>query len=79
MASNSKADIRPDDVLPFGMFVQRHANIASPGSLRWQIFCSAQNGLDEAGAILRRGRKVFIVVPRYMDWLVGQGNARQVA
>jgi hypothetical protein len=29
------------------------------------------NGLAASGAIVRRGRKVLIVVPRYAAWLTG--------
>jgi hypothetical protein len=29
------------------------------------------NGLAASGAIVRRGRKVLIVVPRYAAWLAG--------
>ena len=49
-------------------FSQKHP--AFPiGGLRWQIFNSRTNGLDEAGAILRVGRKVLIDEDRFFAWL----------
>ena len=65
-------NIEPDALVTVREFVARHPNLGSEASLRWQLFCSSQNGLDEAGAIVRRGRRVFIVVPRYVDWITGK-------
>lgn len=63
-------NIGPDDLLPPNTFAARYPNLTTPGGIRWQIFCADHNGLADAQAIVRRGRKVFIVVPRYLDWLV---------
>lgn len=46
------------------------SNPAFPvGGLRWQIFNADKNGLKEAGAIVRVGRKVLIDVDKYFDWI----------
>lgn len=42
------------------------------GGLRWQIFNEETNGLKDAGAIVRIGRKVLINVDRYFDWIDSQ-------
>ncbi len=39
------------------------------GGLRWQIFNSATNGLDEDQVIIRVGRKVLIDEDRYFNRL----------
>ena len=39
------------------------------GGLRFQIFNEEKNGLKEAGAIVRIGRKILIDVPRYFHWI----------
>ena len=44
------------------------------GGLRWQIFNEDTNGLKEAGAIVRVGRKVLIDVDRYFDWVYAQNQ-----
>ncbi|MEW8074145.1 MAG: hypothetical protein AB2826_27435 [Candidatus Thiodiazotropha sp.] len=41
----------------------------SEGGVRWEIFNEETNGLKESGAILRKGRRVFINVPRYFQWI----------
>lgn len=46
----------------------------SEASIRWQIFNAHKNGLDQAGAIRRAGRRVYIVAERYLAWLDSQGN-----
>jgi len=51
-------------------FVVRHASEGwTEGSIRWLIFCAAANGLDDAGAIVRQGRRVFIDEERFFSWL----------
>lgn len=46
--------------------------------LRWQIFNESTNGLAKSGAILRRGRRVYIDVDRYFAWL-DQANGVKAA
>ena len=41
----------------------------SDASIRWLIFNSASNGLDDAGAVMRLDRRVFIDVDRFFDWM----------
>ena len=56
------------------------------GGLRWQIFNEDTNGLREAGAIIRIGRKVLIDTNRYFQWVYAgnkivsrnNGNLREV-
>ena len=38
-------------------------------SIRWAVFKADQNGLAESGAMFRKGRRVFIVEDRYLNWL----------
>ena len=42
------------------------------GQIRWLIFNSHSNGLDEAGAIVRMPRRVFIDIDRFFEWLEQQ-------
>jgi len=44
------------------------------GGLRWQIFHEKTNGLYEAGAIIRIGRKVLIDSNRYFKWIYNQNQ-----
>ena len=46
--------------------------------LRWQVFNSASNGLDEYSAVVRIGRRVYLDVDRYWEW-VSSGRAARVA
>ena len=40
--------------------------------VRWWIFNAAQNGLADAGAILRIGRRVYLDVDGFDRWLASQ-------
>lgn len=64
-------------ILTVKQFVEKHP--AFPlGGMRYRIFNSAQNGLDESGAIIRDGRRVLIDEERFFEWL-RSGNSKGVA
>jgi len=42
------------------------------GGVRYQIFNEDENGLKEAEAIIRLGRKVLIDVEKYFQWVYAQ-------
>jgi len=60
--------------LTVNQFVTRHCAFTH-GGLRAQIFNEDKNGLREAGAILRNGRKVLIKESAYFAWLEAQNKA----
>ena len=43
----------------------------SEGGLRWDIFNAKVNGLEESGAMARRGSRVYLWRNRYLEWLSG--------
>jgi hypothetical protein len=49
------------------------------GQIRWLIFNSKQNGLDDAGAIVRMPRRIFIDVDRFFEWLDAQQTGKAAA
>ena len=48
----------------------------SEGQLRWWIFTSKQNGLDAVNAVVRVGRRVYIDVDKFADWIEQQNDLR---
>lgn len=48
--------------------------IFTESSLRWQMFNSATNGMDEYNVIVRLGKRVFIDVVNFEQWLASQKN-----
>ena len=54
---------------------QKHPDVITEGGLRWQIFNEDSNGLKEAKAIIRLGRKVLIDTDRYFEWVYSQTQA----
>jgi hypothetical protein len=72
------------DLVRPNTFIQRVPDIATAGSLRWQLNRSSENGLDASGAVIRKHTCshskrpiVFIDVPAYFRWL--RGDAKAVA
>lgn len=67
-------DIDLTQVLPLARFVERHPDLGkSVAAVRWEVFRADENGLSKAGAVIRQGRRVYICVPRYRDWLLAHG------
>lgn len=49
----------------------------SEGQLRWWIFTSASNGLDAVNAVIRVGRRVYIDLDRFDEWIEQQNRRRE--
>jgi hypothetical protein len=43
-----------------------------PGAIRWDILHEKENGLREARAIVRRGRRILIDRDAYLRWMLGR-------
>lgn len=66
-----------DDVMSVKAFVRRYPDLdQTEKAVRWDIYNAAHNGLAEYGAVIRKGRRTFLVVPKYRDWLFGRGGAK---
>lgn len=46
-------------------------------SLRWMVFNEGSNGLRDAGAIVRLGRRVYIDLDRFDAWLTSKESRHQ--
>lgn len=82
MESNSAQVSASNNLVRPNRFTQLYPEVATVGALRWQLNNSASNGLDAAGAVIRKhtrpGSKrpiVYIDVPRYFAWLRGDAKA----
>ncbi|WP_123591687.1 DNA-binding protein [Salinisphaera orenii] len=49
------------------------------GQIRWWIFNSANNGMDDAGVILRVGRRVYLDPDRFFGVWVARQNREGAA
>jgi hypothetical protein len=48
----------------------------SEGQLRWWIFMSRTNGLADANAVVKVGRRVYIDLDRFEGWIEEQNRHR---
>lgn len=51
----------------------------SEGGIRWAIFNRETNGLEESGAIVRNGSRVYLDRERYLSWLAGDTGTAPAA
>jgi hypothetical protein len=62
---------RLDDLLTPAALVGRYPDLCSMSQVRYWIHKEHHNGLADSGAIIRKGRRLWINVPRFRDWLCG--------
>ncbi len=43
-------------------------------AIRWHLFNRELNGLSKSGAVIKSGRRVFLDLPVYIEWLKSQGG-----
>jgi len=69
---------RSPNLLTVPQFVEQNPAF-TVGGLRWLIFNEEKNGLKEAQAIIRLGRKVMIDADRYFNWLYEQNGQNRIS
>lgn len=60
-----------DDVMALPKFIKRYPDLLSMNQLRWLYFHRETNGLTKSGAVVKTGGRLFVVVPRMRDFLLG--------
>jgi len=53
--------------------VQRHPAL-TPGGIRWMLFHRETNGLQKSGAIISRGRRLYLDEVRFLNWFASAGG-----
>ena len=46
----------------------------TPGGIRWDLFNRNSNGLATSGAIISKGRRIYIDPDLYLEWLRGDDH-----
>jgi hypothetical protein len=59
-----------DDIKTIPAFCKRYPDIANEQQLRWAIWKRDVNGLTAAGAVFKRGGRWYVLVPKYLDWIL---------
>jgi hypothetical protein len=62
-------DIALDDLATPNHVIERHPEILNSARLRYLLRERESNGLVESGAVLQKGRRLLIAVPRFIQWL----------
>lgn len=62
-----------DDFARPEVFAKRYPDVVgSPSRLRYLLRHRDGNGLTRSGAVVQRGRQLFICVPAFRDWIIGK-------
>jgi hypothetical protein len=70
-------NLQPEDIMPLDAFLtsERTNHLATESRIRWQIYKRKENGIDRSGAIVKRGGRWYVVVPRYLQFLLNETGA----
>jgi len=52
---------------------ERHPALTR-GGIRWMLFHREANGLARSGALIHRGRRIYLDEGRFLEWFVSQGR-----
>jgi len=61
------------NLLTVKQFIEKHQAFCN-GGVRQQIFKAEENGMNEAGCLVRVGRRVLIDEEKYFDWIIKESN-----
>jgi hypothetical protein len=59
-----------DDFKTIPAFCKRYPDVTNEQQLRWAVWKRDQNGLAQAGAVFKRGGRWYVLVPKYIDWIL---------
>ena len=64
-----------DDIEALPHFVENHPNVASENQIRWWIYQREQNGIERFGAVVKKGRRWFVNLPKLREWILAGDEA----
>lgn len=71
----SERTIDLDDLARPETFARRYPDVVgSTSRLRYLLRHRECNGLTDSGAVVQRGRQLYIVKPRFRDWLINNSD-----
>jgi hypothetical protein len=67
--SIAEQDITLDDLVVPNTLIREYPEVLSSSRLRYLLRERDNNGLVESGAVMQKGRRLVIAVPRFLKWL----------
>ena len=58
-----------DDWKTISALAKRYPDVMTEDQLRWAIFRREQNGLAKSGALSKKGKRWYVCIPRFLNWL----------
>jgi hypothetical protein len=62
-------DITLDDLATPNQIIERYPEVLHSARLRYLLRERDNNGLVESNAVMQKGRRLVIAVPRFLKWL----------
>jgi hypothetical protein len=59
-----------DDIQALKHFCETHEHVANENQMRWWIFHRQSNGIESSGAIVKKGGRWFVNVPKFREWIL---------
>lgn len=64
-----------DDVSTLQHFCKDHPNVATENQMRWWIFHRDSNGIESSGAVVKKGGRWYVNIPKLREWILAGDEA----
>ena len=68
-----------DDIQTLQYFIEHNSHLASENQVRWWIFNRETNGIESHGAIVKKGRRWYVNLPKLREWILEGDTEPKVA
>ena len=64
-----------DYVVPLEYPAEVRSDLFNDGQVNWMVKKRHENGLEEAGAVIKIGRRLYLHWPKFVGWFVNRNSA----
>ena len=68
-----------DDIQTLQYFIKHNGHLATENQICWWIFNRETNGIELAGAIVKKGRRWYVNLPKLREWILEGDTEPKVA
>ena len=58
------------DVCTLKHFIAHNAHLATENQVRWWIFKKGSNGIEAAAALVKKGGRWYVNIPKLKEWIL---------
>ena len=68
-----------DSICSLAHFIAEYGHIATENQVRWWIFNRESNEIERCGAIVKKGRRWYVNLPKLHTWILEGDTESRIA